>query len=114
MSQYIHFFIHKPRNFPSALPSSIAETIPRNNPINDSTHETCKEWLLSYAIENNLSLASFLSLKAYKNNVKHALLTAQSSGDINIWNNENFVLFNIKGLRKSNTEYRSKVNYCEL
>ena len=28
-----------------------------------------------------------------------------SMGDKYAWNNENFVLFNIKGMRKSNTEF---------
>ena len=47
-------------------------------------------------------------LRAYKNNVKYALLKTQSIGDQDQWENENFILYNIKGLRKSKTEYRKK------
>mgnify|MGYP006161042577 CR=1 FL=1 len=127
-------FVHKARKFSSSLPSSIADTISSNSPINESTHETCEEWLkkydnniyrnsvfykgplllLSNTIELNLSPASFLTLRAYKNNVKYALLKTQSIGDQDQWENENFILYNIKGLRKSKTEYRKKINYSEL
>ena len=95
---------------------------------------TCEEWLkkcdnhiyrnsvfykgplllLSNTIELNLSPASFLTLRAYKNNVKYAILKTQSIGDKEQWGNENFILYNIKGLRKSKTEYRNKINYSEL
>ena len=120
--------------FSSSLPSSIVATISRDSPENESSHESCEEWLkkydnhiyrnsvfykgplllLSCTIENNLSPASFLTLRAYKNNVKDAILKTQSMGNQYQWENENLILYNIKGLRKSKTEYRTKINYSEL
>ena len=127
-------FIHKARNFPSLLPSSIAATISRDGPVHDSTHESCNEWLKKYdnccyrnsvfykgpllpissTIEENLPPVSFLTMRAYRNNVKHAILDAQKIGDKFQWENNNFILHNIKGLRRSNTEYRINVDYSEF
>ena len=127
-------FVHKVRNFPSLLPPSINATISKDSPVHGSTHETCESWLkfydnniyrnsvfykgpllpLSSTIEENLPLASFITMKAYKRNVKHALLDIQSAGEKYLWENSNFVLHNIKGLRKSNTTYRNNVDYTEI
>ena len=64
-------------------------------------------------INENLPLASFKTIKAYKANVKQAVLTIQSSGDTYEWQNDNFPLYNIEGLRKSQVSYRSPVDYTE-
>ena len=61
-----------------------------------------------------MSPASFITLRAYKNNVKQYLLKLQNTGDQNKWENDNSVLQNIQGLRKSKAEYRTKINYSEL
>ena len=44
-----------------------------------------------------------------KVNFSNALLKTQSIGDKDQWENENFILYNIKGLRKSKTEYKKKL-----
>ena len=38
-----------------------------------------------------------------------ALIISQSIGNQDQWENENFILYNIEGLRKSKTEYRKKI-----
>ena len=44
---------------------------------------------------------AFLSINAYKKNVKRMLLELQNKGDVNEWQADNFLLYNISGLRKS-------------
>ena len=125
--------MHKFHDYPSLLPSSIIETISKDSPIQGSNHELCESWLKIYNnfpyrnslffkgplllstsnINENLPLASFKTIKAYKANVKQALLTIQSSGDTYEWQNDNFPLYNIEGLRKSQVSCRSPVDYTE-
>ena len=69
---------------------------------------------ISSTIEENLPPVSFLTMRAYRNNVKSAILDAQKIGDKFQWENNNFILHNIKGLRRSNTEYRINVDYSEF
>ena len=84
-------FIRKVRHFSSLLPPSIVGTIAKNSPVPGSTHETCANWLQLYNnflylksifykgpllaatsnLEVNLSPASYITMKAYKNNIKH-------------------------------------------
>ena len=126
-------FMHKFYNYPSLLPPAIIETISTDSPIQGSNHELCESWLRIYnnhlyrntlffkgpllvatsKINENLPLASFITIKAYKTNVKQALLTIQSSGETCDWKNYNFPLYNIEGLRKSEVSYRSQVDYTE-
>ena len=126
-------FIRKVRNFPSLLPISIVATISKDSPVQSSTHETCANWLklydnhlyrksifykgplliLSSHLDENLSLASYINIKAYKTNVKCKILTIQGGGSPTEWQASNFPLQNIEGLRKSATKYRVAVNYSE-
>ena len=117
-------FLHKVRHFPRSLPPSLTNTIPDNIPTPGATHETCEDWLLDHNnhiyrasiffkgplisiiphISDLTTLASLLKIQIYKNNVKTALLKAQSEGDVNEWEPSNFILNNIPGLRKSPRE----------
>ena len=114
-------FMHKVNNFPRSLPVSIRETIASDAPSGRSDHETCEAWLTKLGngqYRNSIfykgpllaadpkccdfsTLATFLTIKAYKNNVKRGLLSLQTNGDENEWQMDNFLLFNISGLRRS-------------
>ena len=127
-------FIRKVRHFPSQLPLSIAATIAKDSPVHESTIDSCENWLkfydnhlyrnsifykgplliLSSKLENNLSPASYITIKAYKSNIKSAILTRQGDGDTIEWQAHNFPLYNIQGLRKSQNSYRIPVNYAEF
>ena len=126
-------FIRKVRHFPSQLPLSIKATIAKDSPVYDSTMDSCEHWLkthdnhifrksvfykgplliISSKLEDNLSPASYITIKAYKNNIKSAILTRQGDGDEVKWQTLNFPLNSIQGLRKSKTSYRLHVNYAE-
>ena len=126
-------FIRKTRHFPSLLPTSVAATISKESPVPDSTHVTCENWLNSYnnhfyrkslffkgpllllssGVEETLSLASLLTISCYKTNVKDFLLKIQSGSDPTNWQNSNFPLYNITGLRKSDITNRTNINYIE-
>ena len=114
-------FMHKVNQLPRELPKSIRETIPQNAPLVNPDHENCREWLAEYGSsiynksifykgpllyskyisERTLSPASFISIKPFKNNVKRILLGLQAQGDVDEWQNNNFILYNICGLRMS-------------
>ena len=116
--------LHKVKYFPSLVPSSVRSTISEESPEPDSNYETCENWLKTYGnhiyanslffkgplilvnsmINENLSPESFKTIKAYKRNVKQALLIRQGDGDVNEWETNNFVLYNTSGLRKSNVD----------
>ena len=120
-------------NYRSLLPRSILETISDNSPDFESTHETCENWLSTYnnifyrnsvfskgpllmvgsEITNNLPPASLANIATYKSNLKQSLLNIQNGGDTCEWQNNNFPLNNIPGLRKSCVTYRSDVDYRE-
>ena len=126
-------FMQKVVNYPALVPPSIIKTISEDSPTHGSTHESCKEWLIKYnncyynksiffkgplissdTCNNiNIPTESFKNIKTYKNNIKQALLEIQSSGVACEWNNSNFLLYNIAGLRKSCATYRKIVNYTE-
>ena len=113
--------IHKIRNFPSLIPLSIRSTFSEDSPVSGSTQETCEEWLKTYnthiyrksvffkgpmlnatsSITTTFIPDSFFTAKALRANLKRSILDLQSSGDINEWQNENFILSHITGLRKS-------------
>ena len=61
-------------------------------------------------LNENLSPENIVTLKSYKKNLKEALLLKQKSGDVIEWQNDNFVLYNILGLRQSSLQ-RETVNY---
>ena len=124
-------FMHKINIYPSLLPQSIRDTISVDSQVAGSTHESCENWLKRYnnshyckslffkgplllsgtTIMNDLPLASFVSIKLFKSNIRHAILVLQGSGDSCEWQSNNFILHNITGLRKSHTLYRVAVNY---
>ena len=123
-------FMHKAQCYPSLLPQSIRETIPLDSPIAGSTHETCENWLKKYSnfnftkslfykgplllsgtqIMGHLHLTSFLSIKTFKTNIKTEILGLQGSGE-SCEHNNNFLIYNINGLDKSQASYRVNVDY---
>ena len=126
-------FIHKVRNFPNLLPLSMRNTISEESPDYGSLNEdNCKHWLEEYNnciyrnslffkgpllyvsddIYEKLCPKSLDSLNAYKIKLKKVLLDVQSSGNQTEWQGENFLLHNIKGLRKSERNIET-VNYTE-
>ena len=126
-------FMHKIKNYPTLLPKLVLKTIADDCPISGSTHESCQSWLKIYGnyhyskslffkgplllsgcdINSNLPTESFRSFKVYRNNVKRELLNIQSSSDACEWQNSNFTLYNITGLRKSQIINRTTVDYRE-
>ena len=115
-------------------PRSIRDTISIESPKPESTYEICEYWFRFYNnhlyrksifckgsllistrsnIDQTLPLASLLSIRTYKRNLKDALLRKQSSGNSSEWENENFALFNIDGIRQSRVAYRNEINYNE-
>ena len=124
-------FMQKTINYPSLLPKSILNTIGQGSPVPGSTHHSCEQWLKDYDNIHyrksiffkgpllfsdphekiSLPLASYISIKLYKKNLRQTLINIQSSGEQCDWLNNNFLLYNIDGLRKSQTTYRTKVDY---
>ena len=114
-------FLHKVYNLPHLVPSSVRETIASDAPTLNSNHETSSEWLNIYGTNTYrksvffkgpliyinsetiqcLTAGSTLSINSYKNNVKRGLLKLQSEGDKVEWQPDNFLLYNIRGLRNS-------------
>ena len=126
-------FMQKIRNYPLLLPPPILRTIAGNSPIPGSTFESSEDWLNAYnnchyrnsiffkgpllladsCTSINLPQANYISIRAYKTNVKRALLTIQSSGESCEWQGSNFLLYKIAGLRKSRVTYRKIVDYTD-
>ena len=123
--------MQKTINYPSLLPKSILNTIGQGSPVPGSTHHSCEQWLKDYDNIHyrksiffkgpllfsdphekiSLPVASYISIKLYKKNLRQTLINIQSSGEQCDWLNNNFLLYNIDGLRKSQTTYRTKVDY---
>ena len=113
--------MHKIKCYPDKIPHSISATIPPNSPENGSNYETCEDWLNHYGTnvfrtsfffkgplvysDHNSELLEFpsatRSFYAYKSCVKRFLLSVQRKGEGEEWLPENFLLYSIKGLRKS-------------
>ena len=64
-------------------------------------------------LNENLPPESFINFKAYKKNIRKALLAQQKIGSADEWQNENFLLYNIVGLRKSCSQ-KERVNYTQF
>ena len=114
-------FMHKLKNFPNSLPLSVLNTVIPVDPLHDLKYELCQDWLdkfgtLSYrksiffkgpllsidpACLQLSTTIKKLSIKAYKNEVKRMLLDIQTQGNADEWQVDNFLLYNIAGLRKS-------------
>ena len=117
-------FMHKISTFPKLLPQSLKDTIPGNVPntiVSDDTFEEHSDWIEKFGSQvyrNTLfykgpllqidskfneirSPSACLSMKIFKNNVTNSLLKYQSSGEKDEWLANNFVLYNINGLRRS-------------
>ena len=115
------FFIYKIKNFPMLVPVSISSTIADDSPTAGSTLDTCENWYNMYnnhiyrksifckgplisatsTINLNISTIKPPTLKAYRAYVKNELLNAQSIGDTEEWQNDNFIIYNVNGLRES-------------
>ena len=113
-------FMYKVHHFAMEIPSSIRDTIPDNSPIAGSSYETCAEWLsehntskqrnsvyfkgpLLYAefSATNQEWNSCTSITTLKSAIKRKLREIQSTGDPVEWQANNFKLYDICGLRKS-------------
>ena len=118
-------FMHKISLFTKLLPQSLKNTIPGNAPTTIAgvdTFEDYSDWLGKFGsqiyrnslfykgpllyIDNNKfneirSPSACLSMKIFRNNVKNSLIKHQSSGEKDEWLANNFVLYNITGLRRS-------------
>ena len=121
--------LHKVRNMPSLLPKSIKELFPHDIPTYNSTYEHNLSWFTTYngpTFRNTLFFkgpmlsitkqskditipSSIFSIEIFKNSAKRELLKLQSSGDDENW--PNFLLYSIPGLRKSQREGRSQIDY---
>ena len=117
-------FMHKVNNFPWLLPASVNHTISPDAPslFSTSNHDTHQEWLINfgtstyckslfykgpliYADPETSKIAgptTLVSIILYKNAVKRLLLTVQKEGEVEEWNPKNFLLYNVRGLRRSN------------
>ena len=114
-------FMHKVHKFTEFIPVSVSETISANAPCLGSNHGTCHDWLqifgtsiyrksiffkgpLIYVDAEASKIdesAIFVSFNSYKNLTKKMLLELQKKGDENLWDSNNFLLYNINGLRRS-------------
>ena len=121
-------FMHKVKHFPHILPPSLTDTIARNAPTYGSTHETCEVWLNEFnnahhrksiffkgplLVTDSLNIVpgdSLVPINIYKSKVKSRLLEIQNQGDIE-WQQDNFPLYCISGLRVSN---RTKIDTVHL
>lgn len=114
-------FMHKVNQFPFLLPDSVRNTISPNTPGVDSNFDSSHEWLAEFGTHvynksiffkgpliyidsihhKPLTASACLSIKAYKSTTTRTLLEIQSSGQTEEWQADNFLLYNIKGLRRS-------------
>ena len=114
-------FMYKLNKFPNSLPVSVIDTVRLVEPLHDTNYESCQEWLDVYGTHTYRKSIFFkgplmsighecmqlitptnkLSIKAYKNEVKRMLLDIQTRGNVDEWQMDNFLLYNIAGLRKS-------------
>ena len=114
-------FMHKIKNFTNSLPSSVLDTVVPVEPPQDMNDELCHDWLEKFgtftyresiffkgplmtidpACLHLTTTSTMLSTKAYKNKVKRILLGIQTQGNAEEWQVDNFLLYNIAGLRKS-------------
>ena len=116
------------------MPESINNTIDKYSPVSEADSENNFEWLQTYnnhvyrpsvffkgpllsiipQILEQLTPPCFLNYKIYKGNIKRKLLEIQSNGNTDDWLAENFLLFNIPGLRKTSLKRaHMKVTYQE-
>ena len=113
--------MHKVNQFPFLLPDSVRNTISPNTPGVDSNFDSSHEWLAEFGTHvynksiffkgpliyidsihhKPLTASACLSIKAYKSTTTRTLLEIQSSGQTEEWQADNFLLYNIKGLRRS-------------
>ena len=99
---------------------TVRPTVAQNAPLPGDTYDTCLEWLQTHnkhfhnrsvfyrgpllsiipEISELTTLPSLINPKIYKSNVRKALKTVQSQGNEGEWQSNNFLLYNIPGLRK--------------
>ena len=120
ITQNTLIFIRKILNFHLLLTPSIVATISKERPVIGSTHIECENWLkfndnylyrtsvfykgpllvTSSKLEENLSPASYITTKCYKNNIKSAILDQQGAGEATQWHSSNFPIQSIQDLRR--------------
>ena len=103
------------------VPSSVRETIASDAPTRGSSYETCQEWLDNFGTsvysksiffkgpliyiepdtEELETPKSLCFINLFKSSSKKLLLKLQNNGDSDEWQSDNFLLFRIRGLRKS-------------
>ena len=113
LKQYRH---SETRELPNSVAATIRDDAPR--PGDGASHETNDEWHAKYSTNHfqasifykgpllfidliNNELLSLVSLASIKKSLKRSLINIQSFGDPEEWQAENFKLYNIHGLRKS-------------
>ena len=113
--------MHKIYNFSKSVPLSVRETIAHDAPTIGSSYETSHGWLTNFGTSTYrksffykgpliyldpkttvlITPVTTISINAYKTNVKRVLLNLQSAGESGEWQPDNFLLYNIRGLRQS-------------
>ena len=114
-------FINRTQIFPSTLPLLVRQTISPSIPIPGTPPANHSDWYETYNTipynktvyfkapllyyhftTDNMHLNKINTQNAYKQNIKSCLLQIQSSGFENDWEETNFMLTSIRGLRQSN------------
>ena len=114
-------FVNNYFNFPGTLPVFVKHSIAVNIPVPNTTPDNYFDWYSTYnsipynksvffkaplvyfhIMSESIHLQSIKTQNAYKQRIKTHLCEVQSSGDNDEWQNVNFKLIQIKGLRQSN------------
>ena len=129
-------FLNKVHNFPHLLPSSVRQTISPDSPSPSSETDYTSDW---YSTHNRSPYNTSIFFKGpllytsitadrnrgydnvlfenpnrYKNNIRSYLQDVQCSGDSNDWTSDNFKLYSVVGLRRSDRiRTQPAVNYRE-
>ena len=128
-------FMNKVNNFPSQLPRPVLKTIHENAPSQsfnaDKNIDSYQTWLDQYntniyrnsvffkgplifidpSISNVLyDHVSCQSIPAFKSKCKRTTLALQCGGEENDWSSNNFLIQNIRGLRKSKRIATSEIS----
>ena len=129
-------FMHKAKIFPSYLPLSIKKLIPTevvNMFAIDQSDPLFLSWFAEFnthiyrnsiffkgpliyfsesTVQTYISPAAYMSFNIFKNQSKCFVLRLQAEGIKNDWKTNNFLIYNIRGLRTSR-HLNTSVNYSE-
>ena len=113
-------FVNNYFNFPGTLPVFVKHGIAGNIPVPNTTPDNYFDWYSTYnsipynksvffkapllyfhIMTESIHLQNIKTQNAYKQRIKTHLLEVQNSGDKDEWQNVNFKLIQIKGLRQS-------------